>query len=75
MSEWQPIETAPKDGTRIDLWIKWWRYDTDTFVGRRHTDCLWSISDKKWCSAHPLTAGKVTHWIAIPAPPTAPSGS
>jgi hypothetical protein len=29
MSEWQPIETVPKDGSLFDAWIK----------GRRITDC------------------------------------
>jgi hypothetical protein len=29
---WQPIETAPKDGTVVDLWVR----------GRgRVTDCVW----------------------------------
>lgn len=36
MSEWQPIETAPKDGTVIDLWVCY-----STGEGFRATDAYW----------------------------------
>lgn len=78
MSEWKTIDSAPKDGTEIDLWIvtsKEWRPEGES---RRVTDCCWaSVGDKQgWCdfadgcwdfveSNHHT----VTHWMPIPEPP------
>lgn len=36
MSDWQPIETAPRDGTIIDLWI------VDQGGGHRLADAWWA---------------------------------
>lgn len=36
-----PIESAPKDKTRIDIWAKRWDPDTDSFEFRRFPDCYW----------------------------------
>jgi hypothetical protein len=52
---WQPIETAPKDGTRILLWCG---SKAHTFVGQ------WSRGS--WVGAKYHTP---THWIPLPAPP------
>lgn len=39
---WQPIETAPKDGTKIDLWVVFTsRADSLKSSSRRETDCFW----------------------------------
>lgn len=73
---WQPIETAPKDRTRIDIWAKTWLPTFDRFGYRRFADCTWMDGDsmcnrpaywlhldKEWCP---------THWRHIPAPPPSP---
>lgn len=70
MVEWQPIETAPKDGTIILLWepkVKR-RYalnsQTGMFVGR------YGHSDKAWLSAPGEYRRQPTHWMLLSAPPT-----
>lgn len=75
MAEWQPIETAPKDGTIIDLW----------FGEYRETDCWWqegcSIHPQAGWYSHALCYGygdwfdeseQPTHWMPLPAPPESP---
>lgn len=68
MNNWQPIATAPKDGTVVDLWVNgigrftncvyrddddWWWYWTD------------NLATGLWC---PL-ALVPSHWLPLPAPP------
>ena len=44
MSDWQPIETAPRDGTLVDLWVI--NADADG-EERRVTDARWATSKPK----------------------------
>jgi hypothetical protein len=61
MSEWQPIETAPKDGTVILAWRKYGSIPKfvrfDSFYGE------WEVQEEGW-HVHNLT-----HWMPIPEPP------
>ena len=76
--EWQPIETAPKDGTWVLLTggVIFYGWDGDDFpdcvVGQYVSDQY--VSEDKWQFAwydggcygeyeHP------THWMPLPAPP------
>lgn len=69
---WQPIESAPKDGTEIDLY-----FDKGTGnEGFRIADCAWSGDG--WCSGNVtdshgfeqrLDSYNPTQWRPLPKPP------
>lgn len=66
---WQPIETAPKDGTRIIL--HW----SDKVVPGFYLDNSKSLAP--WAgfrtmSGEATPTGKPTHWMPFPAPLVAP---
>jgi hypothetical protein len=72
MSKWQPIETAPRDGTPLLLWarlkskpptgddfhpiVEFWHRSIDR----------WKVTPEDLNSEDDLIA---TYWIAIPEPP------
>ena len=63
MSKWQPIETAPKDGTRVIL-----NDSLHTQIGFYSTaldcgECLGWVNDEGIVSLNP------THWMPLPEPP------
>jgi len=71
--EWQPIETAPKDGTPHvrGLWVcdatsgypLYWQVD----AGCEHTDDGdWILSDGYTSGWH---ADDYSHWMPLPEPP------
>lgn len=70
---WQPIETAPKDGTRVDLWAKFWRAHSDGFLWKRCADCSWMKGDSMtnrsayWMGLD--NGWYPTHWMPLPEPP------
>lgn len=80
---WQPIETAPRDGRLLDLWVP------GEFFGRM-ADCFWGTPDHccgeagVYCDSdwHRLEPGWIvsalnapvdaepTHWMPLPDPPS-----
>ena len=67
MSDWQPIETAPKDGTLILV-----------YTGLSHRICRWYVPSAGlrrgmgcWSPAHGTNQIHTTHWMPLPPPPGA----
>ena len=72
MSEWQPIETAPKDGTLILAWdgcqhdiCEWWDGSISGVRGPSERDAGWWIDNDRG-------EMKPTHWQPLPDPPYTP---
>ncbi len=62
MSDWMPIETAPTDGTYVDLLINGERAVSCKFLDGEWVD--WDCREGKFC-----WSGEPTHWVSIPKPP------
>jgi hypothetical protein len=71
-SPWQPIATAPRDGTPVDLWIK-----SPWSDGARITDCTWCTCEKRWGCADGDFDKQIIilFWMPLPAPPTEGDGT
>lgn len=70
MSEWQDISTAPKNGTKIDLWA------VNVFgKGQRFANCHWWKAthehwEDRWMGLPVgLKNWTPTHWMFPPQPP------
>lgn len=67
--KWQPIETAPRDGTEILLWGK---IGTDRFLDKAKPYPLigkfFNGGDKGWFVSH-TSAVSATHWMPLPPNP------
>jgi len=72
MGEWQPIETAPRDGTEVLIFEArhsfGYDYAVGKFVLRWDGDTIGGWSNRNSSSAynHP------THWQPLPLPPVQP---
>jgi hypothetical protein len=71
MSMWKDIATAPKDGTRVMLWVP---ISDGPEKGSQNPDlCLvlssWIPQDQEWDSGIVWEDDQPTHWMPLPAPP------
>ncbi len=86
MNEWQPIETAPRDGSLFLCWVSAVNYG-ETDEGQQYQQdvsqvdfCNWrtqaDIPDSGWfdpCCGQIGDSQNVTHWMPLPSAPSAPS--
>lgn len=61
--QWQPIETAPLNGTRIDVWV------IEDHISYRVADCYYSDYLKEWVSEKGNSV-QARFWMPIPKGPS-----
>lgn len=67
-ANWQPIETAPKDGTKVLAWADnpCWSEPAIAFWGRSNP-----LNMAEWLGGHCSIRhiDQPTHWMPLPPPP------
>lgn len=71
MSEWQPIETAPKDGSSVLLWSEAWDMSWGVVIGSYDAGA-WVTSEGQTADDDEDEFGSIapTHWMPLPPPPS-----
>jgi hypothetical protein len=75
---WKPIETAPKNGTQVDIWVvaqdgKGWREPDAYWPKEGWRENCWHVPNTDLGSDGPLDSGlTATHWMPLPEPPADP---
>lgn len=73
MGEWQPIETAPKDGTHLLLWARPAPNEMLGFSSNVAITGYFDQMDGAWCSTCATWTGPflidVEHWMPLPEAP------
>lgn len=59
---WQPISTAPRDGTHVLIRYLWAHSEKWVAEGWHGSDGAWYTHGHPWVRA--------THWMPLPEPPT-----
>lgn len=63
MSEWQPIETAPQDGTEVLL------HCAEGDINVAYWDGTWWADTIEGGDVTRRGSGEPTHWMPLPEPP------
>ena len=70
MSEWQPIETAPKDGTRMIFFAPGNKSRGEDYIDRQIVMKVDRWNENAWWQMRPRNP--YTHWMPLPLPPVTP---
>lgn len=75
--EWQPIETAPKDGSKILVWADGYewpeivcfeKYDDETAIEAGEPG-YWRYAEELIANVADVEPDMLTHWMPLPAAP------
>lgn len=76
---WRDMASAPKDGTKIDLWVHWPATEDREAHSQRLADASWDGVEHDWHDGQfrlgqYLARPEPTHWRPLPHPPAQEGG-